>query len=77
MATSKHPVKKKKLPVVVPPPRAPGGQRRTDARTDARTEEPGDLVTLRFRFSWLIPAVVGILLFILGLLTGRSHRFPA
>ena len=44
---------------------------------EMRTEEPGDLVTLRFRLSWSIPAVMGILLFILGLLTGRSHGFPA
>ena len=63
LATSRHPVKKKKPPEVIPPPRAPGGQR----RMEARTEEPGDLVTLRFRLSWSIPAVVGILLFILGL----------
>ena len=34
-------------------------------------------MTLRFRLSWSIPAVVGLLLFILGLLAGRSHGFPA
>ena len=73
LATSRHPVKKKKPPVVIPPSKAPGGQK----RTEARTEEPGDFVTHRFRLSWSIPAVVGILLFILGLLTGRSHGFPA
>ena len=44
---------------------------------EARIEDPGDLVTLRFRLSWSIPAVLGILLFILGLLMGRSHGFPA
>ena len=37
---------------------------------EARTEDQGDLVTLRFRLSWSIPVVMGILLFILGLLTG-------
>ena len=34
-------------------------------------------MTLRFRLSWLVPVVLGILLFILGLLIGRSHGFPA
>ena len=34
-------------------------------------------MTVRFRLSWSIPAVVGLLLFILGLLAGRSHGFPA
>ena len=34
-------------------------------------------MTLRFRLSWSVPAVLGILLFILGLLTGCSHGFPA
>ena len=44
---------------------------------EARPESPTDLVTLRFRLSWSVPVVVGLLLFILGLLTGRSHGFPA
>ena len=39
--------------------------------------DPGDLVTLRFRLGWSIPVVLVILLFILGLLTGCSHGFPA
>ena len=73
LATSKHPAQKKRLSVAMPPPKAPGRQR----RTETRTEETGDLVTLRFRLSWSIPAVVGLLLYILGLLTGRSHGFPA
>ena len=42
-----------------------------------KPEDPGDLVGLRFRLSWSIPVVLGILLFILGLLTVRSHGFPA
>ena len=42
-----------------------------------KPRDPGDLVTLRFRLGWLIPVLLGILLFILGLLTGRSHGFPA
>ena len=44
---------------------------------EVKSRDPGDLVTLRFRLSWSIPMVLGILLFILGLLTGRSHGFPA
>ena len=73
LATSKHPVKRKKPPLVILPPRLPRGQR----RMEVRPRDPGDLVTLRFRLSWSVPAVLGILLFILGLLTGRSHGFPA
>ena len=35
------------------------------------------MVALRFRLSWSIPAMLGLPLFILGLLTGCSHGFPA
>ena len=73
LATSKHTVKRKKPPVVILPPRPPRGQR----RMEMRPRDLGDLVTLRYRLSWSFPAVLGILLFILGLLTGRSHGFPA
>ena len=73
LATSKHVMKKKKPPAVSLPPNLLEGQR----RREMRVEEPRDLVTLRFRLSWSIPAVMGILLFILGLLTGCSHGFPA
>ena len=73
MATSKHPVKRKMSPVFIQPARPARGQR----RTEDKPEEPGDLVTMRFRLSWTVPAVLGILLFILGLLTGHSHGFPA
>ena len=42
-----------------------------------KPKDPRDLVTLRFRLGWSIPVVLGILLFIIGLLTGCSHGFPA
>ena len=72
-ATSKHSAKRKKPPVITQPARPARGQR----RTEDKHVEPRDLVTLRFRLSWSIPAVLGILLFILSLLTGRSHGFPS
>ena len=73
MATSRHPIKRKKPPTVIQPTRPARGQRRTEDKPGS----PGDLVTLRFRLSWSIPVVMGILLFILGLLAGSSHGFPA
>ena len=73
LATSKHPIKRKKPPVVIQPLRPPRGQR----RMEMKPRDPGDLVTLRFRLGLSIPVVLGILLFILGLLTGCSHGFPA
>ena len=57
MATSRHPVKRKKPPVVIQPPRPPRGQR----RMEMKPRDPGDLVTFRFRLSWSIPVVLGIL----------------
>ena len=44
---------------------------------EVKSRDPEDLVTLRFRLSWSILMVLGILLFILGLLTSCSHGFPA
>ena len=72
-ATSKLLAKRKKPPAVVQPARPARSQR----RMEDKPEELRDLVTLRFKLSWSIPAVLGILLFILSLLTGRSHGFPA
>ena len=57
LAASRHPVKRKKPPAVVLPSRPPRGQR----RIEAEPRDPGDLVTLRFRLSWSVPAVLGIL----------------
>ena len=64
LATSRHPVKRKKPLAVILPPRPPRSQR----RMEARPRDPGDMVTLRIRLSWSVPMVLGILLFILGLL---------
>ena len=36
-----------------------------------------DWVTLRFRLSWSIPALMCLMVFLLGLCIGRSHGFPA
>ena len=69
-AASKHTAKKKKLPVPALAKAPIRGQKRTE-------DEPRDMVTLRFRLSWSIPAMLGLPLFILGLLTGCSHGFPA
>ena len=70
-ATSKRLAKRKKPPTVVQPMRPARSQRRMEDKPD----EPRDLVTLRFRLSWSIPAVLGILLFILGLLTAALTDF--